>query len=84
MSASALGRWPLIRGNVTLNCVGTLTKCPYTAGGRSRRGSPKAGTTVQLLHMAILTAILRMLPGEAENGVGMNRSVREGKKCEAL
>ena len=24
-----------------------------------------------------------MLPGEAENGVGMNRSVREGKKCEA-
>ena len=26
----------------------------------------------------------RMLPGEAENGVGMNRSVREGKKCEAL
>ena len=22
--------------------------------------------------------------GEAENGVGMNRSVREGKKCEAL
>ena len=22
----------------------------------------------------------RMLPGEAENGVGMNRSVREGKK----
>ena len=23
-------------------------------------------------------------PGEAENGVGMNRSVREGKKCEAL
>ena len=26
----------------------------------------------------------RMLPGEAENGVGMNRSAREGKKCEAL
>ena len=25
-----------------------------------------------------------MLPGEAENGVGMNRSVREGKKCKAL
>ena len=23
----------------------------------------------------------RMLPAEAENGVGMNRSVREGKKC---
>ena len=26
----------------------------------------------------------RMLPGEAENGVGMNRSAREGKKCKAL
>ena len=26
----------------------------------------------------------RMLPGEAENGVGMNRSVREGQKCKAL
>ena len=28
--------------------------------------------------------LARMLPGEAENGVGMNRFVREGKKCEAL
>ena len=26
----------------------------------------------------------RMLPVEAENGVGMNRSVREGKKCKVL
>ena len=26
----------------------------------------------------------RMLPGEAESGVGMNRSVREGKRCKAL
>ena len=26
----------------------------------------------------------RMLPTEAENGVGMNRYIREGKKCEAL
>ena len=26
----------------------------------------------------------RMLPGEAENGVGMNRSVREGKQCKVL
>ena len=26
--------------------------------------------------------LARMLPGEAETGVGMNRSVREGKKCE--
>ena len=28
--------------------------------------------------------LARMLRGEAENGVGMNRSVREGKRCEAL
>ena len=28
--------------------------------------------------------LARMLPGEAENGVGMNRSARGGKKCEAL
>ena len=28
--------------------------------------------------------LARMLPGEAENGVGMNRSVRDGKKCKAL
>ena len=28
--------------------------------------------------------LARMLPGEAENGVGMNRSVREGKQCKAL
>ena len=26
----------------------------------------------------------RMLPGEAENGVEMNRSARGGKKCEAV
>ena len=26
----------------------------------------------------------RMLPGEAENGFGMNGSVREGKNCKAL
>ena len=29
-------------------------------------------------------SIARMLPGEADNGVGMNRSVRGGKKYEAL
>ena len=28
--------------------------------------------------------LVRMFPGEAENGVRMNRSVRVGKKCEAL
>ena len=28
--------------------------------------------------------LARMLPGEAENGVGMNRSDRDGKKCNAL
>ena len=39
-------RWPLIRGNLTLKCVGrALITWPYKAGGRSRRGSPKAGTT---------------------------------------
>ena len=31
---------------LSLTCVGTLTKCTHTAGGRSRRGSLKAGTTV--------------------------------------
>ena len=40
-------RWPLIRGDLTLKCVGrVLITWPYKAGGRSRRGSPKAGTTV--------------------------------------
>ena len=29
-------------------------------------------------------SVARMLPGEADNGVGMNRSVREGKQCKAL
>ena len=29
-------------------------------------------------------SIARMLPGEAENGVGMNRSARGGKKSEEL
>ena len=28
--------------------------------------------------------LARILPGEAELVVGMNRSVREGKKCKAL
>ena len=28
--------------------------------------------------------LARMLPVEAENGVGMNGSAREDKKCEAL
>ena len=27
--------------------------------------------------------LARMLPGEAENGVGMNRSAREEKKCKS-
>ena len=42
-------RWPLIRetdGHVEWSR--TLITCQYTAGGRSRRGSPKAGTTVEL------------------------------------
>ena len=32
-----------IGGNLTFKCVGTLITWPYTSGGRSRRGSPKAG-----------------------------------------
>ena len=38
-----------------MKCVGTLTKCPYTAGGRSRRGSPKAGTTVYRIWSGVNT-----------------------------
>ena len=29
-------------------------------------------------------SVARMLPGESENGVGMNMFARGGKKCEAL
>ena len=36
------------------------------------------------LVVACNCCMARLLPGEAENGVGMNRSVREGKKCKAL
>ena len=32
------------------------------------------------LVLARNSCLARMLPGEAENGVGMNRSVREGKQ----
>ena len=32
-----------IGGNLTLTYVGTLIAWPYTSGGRSRRGSHKAG-----------------------------------------
>ena len=43
-----------------------------------------SGGNVSDLVLARNCCVARMLPGEAENGVGMNRSVREGKKCEAL
>ena len=43
-----------------------------------------SGGNVSDLVLAHNCCLARMLPGEAENGVGMNRSVREGKKCEAL
>ena len=43
-----------------------------------------SGGHVSDLVLARNCCLARMLPGEAENGVGMNRSVREGKKCEAL
>ena len=42
------------------------------------------GGNVSDLVLARNCCLARMLPGEAENGVGMNRSVREGKKCKAL
>ena len=53
LSVSALGRCPPIAGNLTLKCVVTFITSPYTAGGRSRRGSPKAGTTVHGLIIRI-------------------------------
>ena len=43
-----------------------------------------SGGNVSDLVLARNCCLARMLPGEAENGVGMNRSVREGKKWEAL
>ena len=43
-----------------------------------------SGGNVSDLVLARNCCLARMLPGEAENGVGMNMSVREGKKCEAL
>ena len=43
-----------------------------------------SGGNVSDLVLARNCCLARMLPGEAENGVGINRSVREGKKCEAL
>ena len=40
-------RWPLIRGtDVHVEMSRDIVTWPYTAGGRSRRGSHKAGTTV--------------------------------------
>ena len=40
-------RWPLIRGKLTLKCVGRgIDNVAVQGRGRSRRGSPKAGTTV--------------------------------------
>ena len=43
-----------------------------------------SGGNVSDLVLARNCCLARMLPGESENGVGMNRSVREGNKCEAL
>ena len=43
-----------------------------------------SGGNVSDLVVARNCCMARMLPGEAENGVGMNRSVREGKTCKAL
>ena len=43
-----------------------------------------SGGNVSDLVFARNCSVARMLPGEAENGVGMNRSARGGKTCEAL
>ena len=43
-----------------------------------------SGGHVSDLVLARNCCLARMLPREAENGVGMNRSVRDGKMCEAL
>ena len=43
-----------------------------------------SGRNVSDLVFARNCSIAIMLPGEAENRVGMNRSARGGKKCEAL
>ena len=43
-----------------------------------------SGGNVSDLVLARNCCMARMLPREAENGAGMNRSVREGKKCKAL
>ena len=43
-----------------------------------------SGGNVSDLVVARNCCMARMLPREAENGVGMNRSVREGKKCKSL
>ena len=43
-----------------------------------------SGGNVSDLVVARNCCMARMLPGEAENGIGMNRSVREGKQCKAL
>ena len=43
-----------------------------------------SGGNVSDLILARNCCLARMLPREAENGVGMNRSVREGKKFKAL
>ena len=43
-----------------------------------------SGGNVSDLVFARNCSIARMLPGEAENCVGMNRSARGGKRCEGL
>ena len=43
-----------------------------------------SGGNVSDLVFARNCSVARMLPGEADNGVGMNSSARGGKKCEAL
>ena len=42
--------------------VGALIAWPYKAGGRSRRGSPKAGTTVGEMYMLQRLCIINLMP----------------------
>ena len=62
----------------------SLHRRPCSLGCINEYLAIDSGGNVSDLVLARNCCLARMLPGEAENGVGMNRSVREGKKCEAL
>ena len=62
----------------------SLHRCPCSLSCINEYLAIDSGGNVSDLVLARNCCLARMLPGEAENGVGMNRSVREGTKCEAL